>query len=569
MRRILLLLILGVTFLLACKALSLPINRLPTKLAPSASVTSTANYPTPTPSPHPIPTIATATPTLIPKEPFSVIVHPDSALYVGDKISLEIIAPAGQDLQDSQVQVGVNQPISYTLPTAQFAPFGLGKRSEANLTWAWDTTELSPGDYTLDFSVQPFGAVWTQMVSLQPAEALPPDEVGARWATDESDCCLVYYITHTASERDLSYLLDMLDEQANEISREMQAEFNAPVTIAFIPRVLGHGGFTSQEISVSYLNRNYTGDATEMILRHELAHLLDGQLGGDLRPTMLIEGLAVYISGGHFKSESLMPRAAVLLDNGQYIPFNDLVDDFYNAQHEIGYMEAGALVEFMVKTWGWESFSSFYRDIHPAPEEGSQSAAINIAVEKHFNLSLADLEQRYKEALRSQHVLSDTSEDVSLTIAYYDTVRRYQQKLDPSAYFLTAWILDGKEMRQRGITADYVRHPGAIENLVLETMLQAAGDGLRGANYSEAEQLVSAINRILDAIDRGDFNPFSGSPLASDYHTIVQMLIDQGYQPQRIQVNKNHAQVRVTSTGQQLQEFVFVRNGSDWELSGK
>lgn len=552
--------------LLACKAVTLPIHH----LLPNSTPTASAPSPTPLASatliPYPIPTIAAKTPTVIPKETLSVIFHPDSALYVGDQISLEIIAPTGENLQDSQVEVSVAQPISHTLKTTKFAHFGLGNRLEANLTWAWNTTELSPGDYTLSFSVQPNGATWTQTVLLQPAEALPLNEVGARWVTDESDCCLVYYITQTASERDISTLLEMLDKQAREISQEMQAEFNAPVSVVFIPRVLGHGGFTTQEIAVTYLDRNYIGDATEMILRHELAHLLDGQLGGDLRPTLLVEGLAVYISGGHFKPELLMPRAAVLVDNHQYIPFDDLIDDFYNTPHEIGYMEAGALVEFMVETWGWEDFSSFYRDIHPAPDEGRQSVAMDIALQKHFNLSLKALEQRFLEALVSQSISSESKDDVRLTVDYYNTVRRYQQSLDPSAYFLTAWILDGKDMRQRSITADYMRHPSTVNNLVLETMLQAAGDSLRNTNYSEAEHLISAVNLVLDALGRDESISFSGSSLALDYYAIVNTLLARGYQPQHINVNANTAHTWAILTGQQLREFVFVRDGSLWEL---
>lgn len=566
MRRLFLLLIPGVCVLFACQMVTQPIYRWLSKATPSTLPTLPVSSPTSTISAYPIQTIATRSPTVIRKVPFTVIFHPDNALYVGDLVSMEVIAPAGENLQGSRILVSVEQPSIQTMQTGDFAYFGLGKRHEANLTWAWDTTELLPGDYTLNYAVQPNGATWTQTVSLLPAEALPVDEVEAHWTTDESDCCLVYYITQTASERDITSLLEMLDEQAAQVSQAMQAEFNAPITVAFIPRVLGHGGFTNQEISVSYLDRNYTGDATEMILRHELTHVLDSQLGGDLRPTILVEGLAVYISGGHFKLESLMPRAAVLLDNDQYIPFEDLIDDFYSTPHEIGYMEAGALVEFLVETWGWENFSTFYRDIHAAPDEGSQSIAMEIALQKHFNLSLGALERRFLETLKSQPTSPESIQDVRLTVNYYDTLRRYQQSLDPSAYFLNAWILNGVEMRQRGLIADYMRHPSEINNLVLEIMLQAAGGNLRSANYSELEYLVSAINLVLDALDRHESDPFSGSSLAMDYHAIVEILIAQNYQPQRIHIINKTAQTWVTSSGQQLKELILIRHERGWEL---
>ena len=166
----------------------------------------------------------------------------------------------------------------------------------------------------------------------------------------------------------IKQLLEILDGQAESASQLLEVgleSLDKPIVVVFMPRVLGHGGFASQEISVSYLDRNYAGRGTPTVLHHEIVHVLDGHLGGGLRPTILIEGLAVYLSGGHFKPEPLMPRAAALLPPepgcaqavsvpiGQvcgldwYIPMDELVDDFYLEQHEISYLEAGALVEFM------------------------------------------------------------------------------------------------------------------------------------------------------------------------------------------------------------------------------
>jgi hypothetical protein len=145
--------------------------------------------------------------------------------------------------------------------------------------------------------------------------------------------------------------------------------------------------------------------------------MIDGQLGGDFRPTMFLEGLAVYMAGGHYKSEPLMPRAAALLPDylDWYIPLDALSNDFYASQHEIGYLEGASLIEYMVKTYGWEAFSAFYRDIHMS-EGQSQSNAIDSALKAHFSISFAELEQDYLSALAARTDNSQWVDDVRLTV---------------------------------------------------------------------------------------------------------------------------------------------------------
>jgi hypothetical protein len=456
---------------------------------------------------------------------------------VGDQVSLEIIAPPQTDLSDHSVAVQVDAPQGPSLAAVDFGRYGIGGRSQATLMWAWDTSSLQAGEHTLTFRINPDGPAWTQNVKLNPRDEVPPPEPQAKWVSAESKYCQLYYITGTAAERDIKKLMAMADEQAQDVSQRMGVEITSPIPIVFLPRVLGHGGFTGLEISVSYLDRNYAGSDPALVLHHEMVHLLDNRLGGDLRPTILVEGLAVYLSGGHFKREPLLPRAAALLsplagcvmdssDNGSgiakksgspcglgtYLPLKPLIDEFYTSQHEIGYLEAGALVEYMVETWGWQAFSDFYRDIH-AVSNRSQSQAMEAALRKHFDISLDDLEQGFLSALREQTVTSEMTKDVSLTVLYYDTVRRYQQLLDPSAYFLTAWLPDGVKMRQKDIVADYLRHPSAPENIALETLLVSADTSLRTGDYARTEKTLDAVNAMLDIYSGGRLQTTSANPV--------------------------------------------------------
>jgi len=211
---------------------------------------------------------------------------------------------------------------------------------------------------------------------------------------------------------------------------------------------------------------------------------------------LLVEGLAVYLSDGHFKKEPLLQRAAELINLGWYLPLTQLADSFYTSQHEIGYLEGGALVQFMVTRYGWQAFNDFYRDIHPHPS-GENSRALDQALQNHFGLTLEQLEGRFKTVLFRQHTNPDMHDDLFFTVAYYDAVRRYQELLDPSAYFLTAWLPAGDQMRQRGIVADYLRRPSTPENLAIEELLVEVDKQLRTGNYYEAEKALLKVNDKL------------------------------------------------------------------------
>jgi hypothetical protein len=154
----------------------------------------------------------------------------------------------------------------------------------------------------------------------------------------------------------------------------------------------------------------------------------------------------------------------------------------------------------MVERWGWQSFNRFYRDIRPGPPDGGQVAPMNAALTRHFGITFAELEADFLDILRAEPVTEQDMDDVRLTVAFYDTARRYQQALDPSAYYLTAWLPDGKQMRERGIVADYLRHPSAPANILLESLLVSAYDHLRAGEYAETERLIDTVNQALSVL---------------------------------------------------------------------
>ena len=571
-------LILSVFFLLACRAtVSGPLDTV-TPIEPTDTI-SIPSATVPPPSTNtPIPTQKTETPQPTPTPSptstnpgFQVRVHPDGGLFVGDQVSFEVIAPPHLDLQSEVLQISTGEG---TTLEAQFAPFGIGGRNQVTIYWGWDTTDEQAGPQNIEFSIQPSGDTWTQTIVLHPESQVPPPEPLAGWAREESDCCIFYYVTETASAREIHSTLIIADELAESATSTLAVDFTEPLVVTLMPRVLGQGGFASNEMYISYLDRNYVGNSLDMVLHHEMVHILDRRLGGELRPTILIEGLAVYLTGGHYKPEDLIPRAAALLHPNQradglglgwYLPLRPLINDFYQAQHEIGYIQAGALVEFMVDTWGWEAYSTFYRDIHPI-DGGTQADSMDAALQYHFELSLDELEQNFLNHLKAEPISLDTMNDIQLTVEFFDTMRRYQQILDPSAYFLTAWLPNGPVMRESGIVADLVRRPAEIENLALETMLASANRSLRAVDLAATEEALSAINKVLDNIEHQHAAPFESHPLAKAHFDIASRLHEYGYQVEWVDVNDEIAYAVASQGWANLSDFQFSAETGYWSL---
>jgi hypothetical protein len=381
----------------------------------------------------------------------------------------------------------------------------------------------------------------------------------------ESDCCLFYYVTGTAAERDIEMLMDTADLEADLAIAQLEVDLEEAIGVVFLPRVLGHGGFAGNEIYISYLDRNYAGNSPGQVLHHEIVHILDGRKGGDFQPTIFVEGLAVLLSGGHFKPEPIAPRAAALLDLDAYLPLTGLADDFYFSQHELSYLEGAALIEYMVDRWGWEAFETFYRDIH-SHESDLQSAAIDQALDVHFGISLVELEADFMAYLTVQPREPDHALDVELSVRFFDTVRRYQQALDPSAYFLTAWLLGIDEMLERDVVADFLRHPSSPENVALETLLVAADLNLRAGDYEGVDRRLDAVNAVLDAIEAGDPAAFAADPLAADHYALVIAAVEAGYDPQQISLDGLSAVVFATVDSTDLIELNFLRDEQGWKL---
>lgn len=559
-------------FVLACNFLTLG----PTPTAPAtATLAPTATTPPPTATATPPPTdTPTPAPSPTPEgdshlRPEDVTFHPDPRLYSGDIVSLEISAEnADPSWQDATINVYAGTRESQSIAAGQFGAFGIGGRAQATFQWVWDTTNLE-GPQTLVISVDAKGAegatplapldILTLTVNLLPAAERPMPEPLTRWAEAESVCCVFHYLTGTAAARDIARIEADADRAFAHVEEALGVEQDRKVVFTLLSRLLGHGGFASDEISLTYIDRNAAGSNLANVFAHEGTHILDRQLA-KTKPIIMTEGLAVYVAGGHFKPEDLDQRAAALLILGRYIPLTDLANDFYPSQHEIGYLEGGAFVQYLVDTFGWARFKTFYGLFQDAPTEAQM---LDAALRANFDKGLTDLEAEWLAHLRSLPPDEDQIEDLRLTVDLYEALRRYQNLNDPAAYFLTAWLPDGSEARERGIVADFVRHPDAPENVALEAMLAEAGRALEAGEFDTTERLLASANVVLDA-----HNHFA-DPLAADYLQIATRLRAEGYEAQTITLDEDTATVTAIRDWPALTPLMLTRTAAGWTVAAR
>src|SRR5689334_1271498 len=77
----------------------------------------------------------TPAPTFTPSPGFTVRYHPDGGLYVGDRVSIEVLSPSSFTPGDHNVRISFE---GKALDESDFNPFGIGGRSQATFYWVWD-----------------------------------------------------------------------------------------------------------------------------------------------------------------------------------------------------------------------------------------------------------------------------------------------------------------------------------------------------------------------------------------------------------------------------------------------
>lgn len=537
-------------------------------LPPPAPPTETEPPPTPEPTATILPTAPPA-PLDLSLSTGDVFLYPGPAIYAGDDVTVQVLAHVPDSLSPGDVQVALLVD-DVNLATTPLNGRNLGGDAVGLFAWAWDTTDLA-GLHRVSVVLDPQNAIVIGDenpdnnridldIEVQPAAALPAGEVDAHWITIETDYATIHAVSGTAAARDLEQLKQATDNAVQQASAKLDQPPDRKYDIYFIDRVLGQGGYAGSSIVVSYLDRDYAGGGLHEVLVHEITHLIDQQIT-DHRIPFLVEGVAVWVTGGHYKQENLDQRAAALRESGLYVPLPELINDFYPNQHEVGYLEGAGFINYLVSSYGWPATRAFYADVNPNDAQ-TLAEAVSLALQRNFGLSLEAFEVEWNAYLDRVPYDRNAAPDLLTTIRYYDLMRHYQLQYDPTAHFLQAWLPFPQELENRAIIADVTRHTDGEMNVILETMLHAVNTALMSGNYNRANALLDSVERILN--NDGQFI----DPIANNYREIVRKLTAVGYRVQSIELNGNEATVIVRNgVSLNLAQLSLVLRNQNWVVT--
>lgn len=553
----------------------------------TATVAATASLPptwTPTPTATATPT-PTASPTPTPRDLHlsmaGIRVHPQPFVVAGDRVSFEVFI-GGETAAVRNIRVRLydgeaDDPNEDVLAEAVSESFGLGRRRQATFYFVY-TASGAPGTYTFTAWLDPLDEVQQGdddpnnnrvvfTVDVLPLAALPPNEDEALWLTAQSTCCTVFYTRESAADRDLLDILNTLDASSVAMAAELGLASAPPVTVNLVNRVVGHGGFAAGDtISISYLDRHYAGGDFESVMRHELVHVYDLAYGR-YRPPLVTEGLAVLLAGGHYKLEDVQARARGALALGWLLPMDELADDFYGAQHEIGYLQAASWVGYLREQYGMDGiralYAAFDREIALGP--GGHRAALEVGLQRGLGITLAESERAWRAWLAAQPLDAAAQRDIEVTVYLYDTVRLYQQVHEPAAYFLTAWLPDIRFMQQQQIVADYTRRPGDVDRVGLELALTAADAALQVGEFDRAVGYLDSVNVALGGAVR-QLSVDEAEALGGVFRAVVFAVGADGLEPQVVALSEDlqSAEVLAVREWPTVETWVYVVEDAGW-----
>jgi len=429
-------------------------------------------------------------------EGFDVAFYPVPPYHIGDVLSVRVTGTGSEEIGGQEISIALANDPGNSLGTETFSQYS----RQATFYWVLDTAGYEAGFLEFIFTIPETGLEWRSGINLLPAVPNRDSE----WASVHTNCCTVHYLTDSDAAADITRVQEILETQTTEAIRQFfpgdmpeDQSLEDPLELVLIPIVVGHGGFATDVAVMTYSKRNWAGINLAQLGHHEIVHVLDRQLNDGARPSLFVEGIAVYLSGGHYRPGDPLMRAAALRELDMYIPITSFVNDFYQAQHEIGYMQGAALVAYLAEKWGWETFLDFYFNL----EEGENDYdTISSALQRQYDMDLDTLESEFVNYLETLNPDEQVKSDVRLTVETYDMIRRYQTLAIPSAHFQTAWWPPIGRMIESGIIGDYAWREKSPFNVIVENLFLEIHSGLDDENFQVVENNLNTIGQILDEV---------------------------------------------------------------------
>lgn len=333
--------------------------------------------------------------------------------------------------------------------------------------------------------------------SLVRAPAPEPVAEDAAWTVFETEHFRLFFVPGTAAERDRVEIGALAEEALAAISAKLQIDPEGQTDIYLTPRVFWQGGaaYGDKVQLISYLDRNYTAIEVWSYFTHEgthtLAHsILQQQEDGGGPGSILVEGLAVWASGGHYSREPIDAWAATVAASDDYIPLVELRSGpFHSFQHETAYLESASFVKYLIETYGLDLFKELYG------RTSGRTGYDDLLVEELYGKSYHDLENEWLAYLETIEPTPEQVEKWELRVRAFDLMRRYETEMDPDARILPStpppeWTSDTLQIFSRRLNEP--------ENIVLETALIAALARLGEGDTAEAEALLDDVEAALD-----------------------------------------------------------------------
>jgi len=188
-------------------------------------------------------------------------------------------------------------------------------------------------------------AILGPKLQAQVTAAVEPPPIDFTWAVSDTQHFQFHYAPGTAAERDLPQIGALAEAAFQRTRSVLKADFDGQMKVFLVPRVFWQGAATygDKVQLISYLDRNYADIETWSYFTHEGTHALGQDLiqpkeeGGP--DGVLVEGMAVWASDGHYGQEPIDAWAAVAAASDSYIPLPKLrAGPFYDFQHEVSYI---------------------------------------------------------------------------------------------------------------------------------------------------------------------------------------------------------------------------------------